>query len=377
MSQELIYAILLLLSGTTSQVNVLFIDNVDLTIEEFSIPDHSSLEGLRFGFGIEVDVSPYVNTHSQSIARQFEVYFNPNDVNQNQVEEYIQMTNFWLDMLMVGHRIEPIYMPLSSQSNLNDIVGDIRLPNIASDRIVFTSGSLPVSSNFHAVGENWKDNGGTINGIIVQLLPSGLGSSTYVFDPRILVHEFLHNSILVHDNLNCKSIMHGSLGPNVGWGSIKLIQNFNKINASDIFTTGYSNPGLLDNLNFPTETNDTCLEGLYCGYLQSLTSIEYSQAPTNFSEFLAMIDIANSVDHTDSSFLKMLENDVFDLSGKAKEVFEINNLKSMIVNADLYYRSLIEHRTLSYINQRIKSGDDISQFTDKITNRSILKTLNK
>jgi len=379
LSFELIIAILSFILTGPHSPRVLIIDNNELSIQEFSATSHAAIEGLRFGFGIKAEKQPFSSNNISSTAREFEVYFYTGDISQNQIEEYIQMTNFWLDMLMIGHRIEPKYMPLSSQIDLDIKIYKLRR-NTAVDGIAFTSNDPPVSSSFHAVGENWPGSQGTKNGIVVQVLPMSIGASTYVFDPRILAHEFLHNSDFVDDDLDCKSIMHGSIGSNVGWGSIYLIQKYNKIPTTDIFpqgsSVGIANIGMLNEMRHPAITNNTCTEFTDGSYLPRLTSIELSQAPINSSQLEDMIRIVNSVEKSNLPNLTMMENLDLIISTETKIKYKDNNIESMVRNAENYYRSLIEYRTLKYINQIIKKGEDISKYLDQITNSAILKALN-
>lgn len=317
------------------------------TISEFnSASNPTNQDRLYHGFGKKTQLVLAGDTYTSmaSVPRAFKIYYEDvASIDSARIISYISMTNFWLNLLRIGHTIEISDVEGKSAEELLAIETGFNDGSIVEDLILFTTSDISGTSSDLPIGYNtpYSDR----NCIVVSLLPANwMAGNSYVFDPRVLAHEFLHNSHdHIYHSLDCKSIMSQSLNPNMGWSNIDIIMGYNEESAGEVF--GYSQ--FIDNYIYPKPTNDFCWtqetemdelaffeKGIQIKSKKKLESIAaiLNNRKTFYSPVVKQI-VANQ------EKMKFKEN-----GGMSPKLFI-----QMIIESEKYYKSFLEFRSLSAI----------------------------
>ncbi len=144
------------------------------------------------------------------------------------IRKYLHRTNEYIKNGMIGRQIFVIDTIIVSN------IDSVRKEFVTNDtsmrkNIILLSDEelVQLPSTNIVVGYNLQNSYGNYM-LVARLLPDYIDTQRYLFDVRVLVHEYLHIWEIGHDK-ECKSIMYGMLKEDMGWFNIKRVLQSNDL----------------------------------------------------------------------------------------------------------------------------------------------------
>ncbi|MEE9372333.1 MAG: hypothetical protein V3V00_04695 [Saprospiraceae bacterium] len=251
MRNDLIFALLAALSSSGYYASPKFLYVTENSQSTLLRPDMYDRDSDMSCYHMQFDkaITPCNTTILDRKTDHFDLYYDPSIISGLEAVEYLEFSNDYMGVLMLGRKITYNLVPTTVNS-MGQIIDDFEGSplNTLNNSIIFSSEARTTNQNF---GEHIKNSDKHL--LIVKLLRVD-HSGKYILDPRIIIHEYLHmlDKYNTGHDMSCSSIFHSSLLPSTGW-----LNTYRILVSNGLDTTDYDAIKLNLYL-YPSVTESTC-----------------------------------------------------------------------------------------------------------------------